>query len=46
MPEFRRGVHDQFDFVGGNVNGGAGAVVFGIGQERRRIFLADERHAL
>ena len=44
--KFRRRVHDEFDLVRGDVNGRPGAMVLGIGQEFRRIFLADEGHAL
>ena len=34
------------EFVRGDVYRGPGAVVLGVGQEFRRILLADERHAL
>ena len=44
--KFRRRVHDEFDLVRGDVNGRPGAMVFGIGQKFRRIFLADDGHAL
>jgi len=44
--KFRRRVHDQFDLFRGHVDGGAGAVVFRVGQKFRRVLLADDRHAL
>ena len=44
--EFRRGIHDQFGLVGGDVNRRAGAMVFRVGEEFGWIFLADDGHAL
>jgi len=45
-PELGRGVHDQLDAGGGDVERGAGAMVFRVGQERGRIRLADDGHTL
>ena len=44
--EFRRRVHDDFYPVRRDINGRPRAPVFGVRQKFRRIFLADERHAL
>jgi len=41
-----RCVHDQFDFGRFNVDGGPRAPVLRVRQIFRRIFQADERHAL
>ena len=40
--ELRRRVHDELDFVRRDVNRGAGAPVLRVGQEFRRILLADD----
>ncbi len=44
--EFRRRVHDQPDLVRRDIDRRARAVVFGVRQKFRRIFLGDDRHAL
>ena len=44
--EFRRGVHDQFDLVRGDINRRPRAMVLGIGEKSRRVILADDGHAL
>src|SRR6266852_5862891 len=44
--KLRRRVHDQFGFLGGDVNGRPGAMVFRIRQKLWRILLPDDRHAL
>src|SRR6266404_4396168 len=44
--KFRRRIDYQPSLAGFNINRGPGAMVFGIGEEFRRVFFADHRHAL
>ena len=44
--ELRRGINHQLDVRRVHIKRRAGAVVFGIGQELRRILLSNHRHAL
>jgi hypothetical protein len=43
--QLRRGIDEEFDLAGFNIDRGAGAVVFWIGEEGFWIFPTDDRHA-
>src|SRR6266567_8379235 len=45
-PEFRRRIYYQLDLFGSHIDGGAGAMIFQISEELRRVLFSDDGNAL